>query len=146
MANTVLDEAREIAAGTPWAYLATCRRDQPTVRPIHPLWDDGGIWIASGPDSPKMRQIRANPKVSLFWHLTDALKHLTVTGTAASVTDPDEKRRLWDAFDYDLAQYFPDGPDSPDYGLMHITPTRVECWSLPEMGANVPARVWHASR
>ncbi len=144
MSNTVLDEAREIAGQSAWAYLATARGDQPAVRPIHPTWDGDTVWIAAGTHSPKMRHIQANAKVALFWHLTDALRHLTVTGTAECVTDAAEKRRLWDVFDYDLSAYFPDGPDSPDYALIKVAPTRVECWSLPEMGGGTPARVWRA--
>lgn len=144
MSNPVFDEARDIAGGSAWAYLATCRGTQPTVRPVHPLWDDGVVWIATSTDSPKMRHVGANAQVELFWHLTDALRHLTVTGTAECVTDSGEKQRLWDLFDYDLAAYWPEGPDSPTYGLMKVTPTRVECWSLPEMGSGTPGRVWRA--
>ena len=144
MQNAVLAEAREIAGASMWAYLATSRGDQVTLRPVHPQWENGSIWIATAAHSSKMRHIRTNPKVALFWHLTDALRHLSVTGTADCVTDAAEKRRMWDVFDYDLGVYFPDGPDSEDYVLLRVRPTRVECWGLGEMGGGTPARVWRA--
>ena len=144
MANAILDEARDIAGQSSWAYLATARADQPTVRPIHPLWEGDVVWVATGIDSPKVRHVQGNAHVELFWHLTDALRHLTVTGTAECVTDQAEKSRMWDVFDYDLSAYWPDGPTSDKYALLKITPTRVECWSLPEMGGGTAPRVWRA--
>lgn len=144
MSNAVLDEARAIAGETMWAYLATTRGDQPVVRPVHPMWEGDVLWIATGPDSPKAKQIRRNPKVALFWHLTEKLQHLTVLGAGEVVTDVGEKLRLWDLFDYDLSAYIPEGPESPAYALLKIVPTFVECWALPEMGAGTPPRRWRA--
>ncbi len=143
-ASTIFDEARDIARGSMWAYLATSRGGQATVRPVHPIWEGDTLWVATGADSPKVRHVRANPRVELFWHLTDAVRHLTVTGTAACIDAPAEKHRLWDLFDYDLSAYWPDGADSEQYLLLHIQPTRVECSSLVEMGSGIPARVWRA--
>jgi hypothetical protein len=71
-----------------------------------------------------------------------------VTGKATFVEDPAEKKRIWDAkvFDYDLSQFWPAGPDSKDFGLMLITPHRVELTSLPEMMAGKRPEVWRPSR
>ncbi|MGC1192245.1 MAG: hypothetical protein WA861_16740, partial [Candidatus Binatus sp.] len=74
--------------------------------------------------------------------------HLTVTGKAKFVEDFAEKKRIWNGkvFDYDLAQFWPGGPESKDFGLMLITPDRVELTSLPEMTTGKPPEVWRAPR
>ena len=33
-------------------------------------------------------------------------------------------------------------PDSPAYGLLKLTPWRIELWSLPDMMKGVPNSVW----
>ena len=72
--------------------------------------------------------------------------HLTVTGTAKFVEDLTEKKRIWNGkvFDYDLSQFWPAGPESKDFGLMLITPDRVELTSLPEMMTGKKPEVWRA--
>jgi general stress protein 26 len=74
--------------------------------------------------------------------------HLTVTGKASFVEDPAEKKRIWNGkiFDYDLAQFWPGGAESKDFGLMLITPSRVEVTSLAEMSQGKPPQVWRAGK
>jgi general stress protein 26 len=74
--------------------------------------------------------------------------HLTVTGTAKFVEDLTEKKRIWNGkvFDYDLSQFWPEGAESKDFGLMLITPDRVELTSLPEMMAGKKPQVWRSTR
>ena len=107
------------------------------------MWEGDALWIAATTGSPKMRDVAGDSRVELFWHLTDALRHLTITGTAELVTDPAEKTRMWDVFDIDLGEYYR-GPEDEDYGLMKITPRRIECWSLLEMRSGIGPRVWKA--
>lgn len=142
MDNEIMKEARDISRATEWAYLATSRRGQPTIRPIRVAWDSNAVWVACNADSPKMRHIAKDERVELFFHLTEALRHLTVTGTAEAVTDPADKKRVWGVFDFDLRGYYPAGPSDSNFGLMKITPSRIECWSLGEMRQGRPGRVW----
>ncbi len=74
--------------------------------------------------------------------------HLTVTGKAAFVEDLAEKKRIWNGhvFDYELGQFWPAGPESKDFGLMLITPARIELTSLPVMTTGKKPEVWHAPR
>ena len=62
-----------------------------------------------------------------------------VRGTADVLTDPATKERIWDVMDYDLAQFWPDGPSSSDYCVIRVTPTRVE---LSEMFGTMNKRIW----
>jgi general stress protein 26 len=138
--------AREVAAKATWAYLATADGDQPKVRVVHPAVEDRHIWVATGRNSAKARHIAANPKVELFYQIGADMVHLTVRGTARFIDDVAEKKRIWNGkiFDYELAQFWPDGPESKDFGLLLITPSRVELTSLGDLAQGRPPEVWRA--
>jgi len=136
------------AAKATWAYLATADGTQPRVKVVHPAFERERVWVATGRASAKARHIAKNSNVELFYQVSSEMVHLTVTGKATFIENPAEKKRIWDAkiFDYDLAQFWPDGPTSKDFGLMLITPTRVELTSLPEMMTGKAPEVGRASR
>jgi general stress protein 26 len=142
------EKVHAVAAKATWAYLATAKSDQPKVRVVHPAFEGERVWVATGRTSAKAGHIEKNPKVELFYQLGPEMIHLTVTGKARFVEDLAEKKRIWNGkvFDYDLAQFWPSGPESKDFGLMLIEPERVELTSLGEMTAGKPAEVWRASR
>lgn len=103
---------------------------QPQSTPVWFRWDGATFLIFSQPDVPKVRNIAANPRVSL--HLVgepDAEEGLTVEGTAA--VDPDAPRA--DAIDAYVAKYgelmagYGWTPESmaADYSVaVRVTPTR----------------------
>jgi general stress protein 26 len=136
------------AAKATWAYLATALGDQPKVRVVHPAFEGERVWVATGSGSAKARQVGKNSNVEMFYQVGADMVHLTVTGKAAFVEDLAEKKRIWNAsiFDYDLAQFWPAGAESKDFGLMLITPTRVELTSLPEMMTGKKPEVWRPAR
>jgi general stress protein 26 len=139
-------KVHEAAKKATWAYLATAIDGQPKVRVVHPAIEGRKVWVATGPTSAKARQIQRNPKVELFYQIGSDFVHLTVTGEARFVTDVAEKKRVWDGkvFDYELAQFFPEGPTSANFGLLLITPRRVELTSLPAMTQGQKPEVWRA--
>ncbi len=142
------DKVHATAAKATWAYLATASGTQPKVRVVHPAFEGERVWVATGRASAKARHIDKNSKVELFYQIGAEMVHLTVTGNAKFVEDIAEKKRIWNSkvFDYDLAQFWPGGPESKDFGLMLITPDRVELTSLPEMTTGIKPEVWHAPR
>jgi general stress protein 26 len=135
------------AAKATWAYLATADGNQPKVRVVHPAFEGERVWVGTGRTSPKAGHVTRNSNVELFYQIGADMVHLTVTGKAKFVEDLAEKKRIWDGkvFDYDLSQFWPAGPESSDFGLMLITPTRVELTSLPEMITGKKPEVWRAS-
>ncbi len=142
------DKARTVAAKATWAYLATADGTQPRVRVVHPAIEGERVWLATGRSSAKARHVANNPRVELFYQIGADMVHLTVTGKAKFVEDLAEKKRIWDGkvFDYDLAQFWPGGPESKDFGLMLITPERVELTSLAEMTAGKKPEIWRTPR
>lgn len=123
-----------------WCALATVDGDAPRVRMIHPTWDGDVLWFATGPASPKAKQLRDNPKVDIQYQVAPPdFIHVMVRGQAELVTDQATKQHAWDAIDYDLTQFGSTGPDDPNFLPVRITPTRVE---LSEMFGSVNKRVW----
>lgn len=142
------NKAREVGAKATWAYLATTVGDQPKVRVVHPAIEGGRVWVATGRNSAKARQIGKNPRVELFYQIGSDMVHLTITGRARFVEDALEKKRVWDGkiFDYELGQFWPQGPGSKDFGLMLIEPESAELTSLPDMTQGKSPQRWRVAR
>ena len=108
-------------------YLATCDGDQPVVRSISPIVeDDRTIWVTTSATANKVKQIQKNPRVCfLFAVQPSGEKAAAVYGRAQIVTDLETKKRIWGLASFDLSQFFPDGPESPGYGLLRIVPDEI---------------------
>ncbi len=122
-----LDEVRSEASRlSPWAHMATVGSDgRPDVVPVHPAWLDGTLWIMTGADSVKVRNIRDNPAVALHWQVDESGDGVEVWGEASAHTDTETKHRLWTGvFDYDLNAFAPDGPDSDSVCFVAVAPER----------------------
>ena len=125
-----------------WCALATVADNQARVRMVHPTWEGDVLWIATGPNTAKAREIQENGSVDIQFQVApDDFVHLMVRGTASILTDQPTKDRIWDVMDYDLAQFWPGGPTSPDYCVVKVQPARVE---LSLMFGTMNKRVWKA--
>jgi general stress protein 26 len=142
------NKACEVSAKATWAYLATTIGNQPKVRVVHPAIEGRRVWVATGRNSAKARQIGKNPRVELFYQIGSDMVHLTITGRARFVEDPLEKKRVWEGkiFDYELAQFWPQGPGSEDFGLMLIEPETAELTSLPDMTQGKSPERWQIAK
>lgn len=123
-----------------WCALATVAGSEARVRMVHPTWEADTLWIATGPTTAKAREIRDNPAVDIQFQVApDDFIHLLVRGKAEILTDQPTKERVWNVLDYDLSQFWPGGPASPDYCIIKVQPERVE---LSEMFGTMNKRVW----
>ncbi|MFD5800524.1 MULTISPECIES: pyridoxamine 5'-phosphate oxidase family protein [unclassified Streptomyces] len=109
-----------------WAHIATVGADnKPDVVPVWPAWEGETVWISTGAKSVKVRNIAANPAVAMHWQVDASGDGVMLWGTATVYTDIDTKRRLWTGlFDYDLNDFVPDGPESPEAAFVAIAPER----------------------
>lgn len=120
---------------------------RPRSRILHPIWEGPTGWIATGRRSFKAKHIESNPYLSLsYWDPTH--QQVYVDCRAQWEEKSQEKHRVWQLFHstppplgYDLAQYF-GAPDDPSYGLLRLSPWRIELWSLEDLGKGRPPRVW----
>lgn len=125
-----------------WCALATVAGNEPRVRMVHPTWEGDTLWIATGPQTPKATQIRDNGAVDIQFQVApDDFVHLLVRGRAEICQDQATKTRVWDVMDYDLAQFWPQGPESDEYCVVRVEPERVE---LSDMFGTQNKRVWYA--
>ena len=65
--------------------------------------------------------------------------------------DPAIKRRIWALFKdtpppvgYDPQHFWPGGVEDPTFGVLRLTPTRIELWTGEELMAGTPPKVWRA--
>ena len=140
------EDVAAASAKAVWCALATVRgsgdRAEPRVRIVHPTWEGDVLWLATGPATPKARQMAANPMVDIQFQVAPPdFRHIMVRGRAELCMDDATRQHAWDALDYDLKDFFPGGPADPNYVAIRITPTRVE---LSEMFGSVNKRVWRA--
>jgi len=119
-----------------WCSVTTINRaNRPRSRVLHPIWEGQTGWIATGRQSHKSKHLAENPYISLTY-MKDPLNPVYVDCKAEWVDDMAEKQRIWDLFTntppplgYELAQFF-GTVDSAGYGLLKLTPWRIELYSL----------------
>lgn len=101
--DTIIIAAHEIINETTYCGLVTIDSvGQPQVRTMNPfpVKDDFVIWFATSRESRKAREIKANPKVCVYFanHLT-AKGYVNINGTATVIDDKElllkMKRDYW---------------------------------------------------
>ena len=140
------EEAQALIAGAPIAFLATAWGEQPIARAVTPTYEGLMAYVATDPDTSKVRQVRRNPLVDLLHWSTD-FRHLSLRGRASMVDDAVVRERMWSAFPYALEDYFEHAGcegQKAAYGLMRIEPFRIELWSLGSLATGKPPQVWRA--
>jgi general stress protein 26 len=147
IAETFDERVRRIV----WCTVTTVdTRGRPFSRILHPVWEGATGWIATGRKTLKAKHLAGNPMVALsYW---DA-QHDTVIAQCRAewCDDAATKRRIWDLLastpppvGYDPSLFFKEGKDSPEYGVLKLTPTRVELWAGQDMMMGSPPTVWRA--
>ena len=147
MSKMSKDEAAEFFAAANaaakksiWAAVATVANGTPRVRMVHPTWEGEILWFATGASTPKALQIRQLSDVDLQFQVAPPdFIHLLVRGTATVHDDQATKDHAWGVLDYDLAQFWPEGPTSAEFVAVKVSPSRVE---LSEMFGTANRRVW----
>jgi len=86
--------------------------------------EDWVIWLGTSPKSRKVKQIKNNPNVMVFYYDSDSHSYVSVAGQARLVSDSDKKTHYWKK---GWTRYYPD-PEK-DYVLIKVTPKRIELCS-----------------
>jgi hypothetical protein len=134
-----------------WCTAVTVdRKGRPRSRILHPIWEGPVGWIATGRDSFKARHLESNPYVSLtYW--TPEHKQIYAECKAEWDDSPDQKRRIWElykstppplGYDPAIIPDWKDGPESPSFGVLKLSPWRIELSSIFDMMAGKPPQVW----
>lgn len=132
----------EAARKATWCAVATVDGGVPRVRLVHPTWEGETLWFATARSSPKATQLAANPAVDIQYQVAAPdFVHILVAGIAELLDDQVTREHVWEVMDYDLADFWPDGPGTEDFVAVKISPSRVE---LSEMFGMSNKRVWRA--
>lgn len=83
------------------------------------------IYFTTNTSSRKIRQIRENKKVCLYFVLPKKFKGVSAIGTIEEVTDQTVKEDFWQTGWY---IYYHKGAKDPDYTLLKFTTKFMHCW------------------
>jgi len=102
--------------------LATVDGDRPSARPMTLMKVDGELFMLTQTGTPKIAQLRANPRCVVHRALSDDRGNgfISLDCTAAEEPDPAERRRL-----YTRAAYAPTywkSPEDPTFCLLRLVP------------------------
>lgn len=150
----IAEELHQRTSRIVWASAATIdRRDRTRIRILHPVWEGQICWIGTNPRGLLSKHLAERPYMSLSYVNGflegEGTEQVYVDCTTEWVEDPAEKRRVWEytkslpkPVGHDPAVSF-DSFDSPKYGLLRLTPWRIEIGSLtPSDGWK--QQIWHA--
>jgi nitroimidazol reductase NimA-like FMN-containing flavoprotein (pyridoxamine 5'-phosphate oxidase superfamily) len=127
--------ALESTTPTQTTFLATTRPDgRPHVAGVGAVWDDGKVYVVSGPGTRKSRNLAENASCAISMPLPGL--DLVIEGTAAKVTDDETLHRLakryadqgWPATVKAGAfthEYSAPSAGPPPWNLYAITPTTI---------------------
>jgi len=133
LTNDMEKEAWDKFSGYETVMLATSEGDQPRVRPVTLIRHRDSFWVATGAESAKVAQIRANPKVEFCLPLKseEGNGYVRVGGSGEVVDDQRIKEDLACHIEF-FANYWK-GADDPTYALIKISPREVEYMRPGEM-------------
>ncbi len=109
----------------------------PHVVPVCPVLAEGKVYFASGSDSRKVRNLKANPRLALLVDLYSedwsSLKGVMVQGTVRLLQRGPQFRKIRTLLYRKYPQY-PEEAALEESGdtIVEMTPTRLSLWGLDE--------------
>ena len=95
-----------------------------TMAPFPPE-DDWTIWLGTFPTSRKVKQIRNNPNVIVFYFDAESKSYVSVSGQAEIINEPALKDKYWKS---GWKMFYPD--KDTQYILIKVTPVKMEICSF----------------
>ncbi|MEO6636864.1 MAG: pyridoxamine 5'-phosphate oxidase family protein [Ginsengibacter sp.] len=95
---------------------------------------DGKSWFFTYDESNKVKQIEADPKVSLLYQ-TEKMLFIECAGHATIIR---QKKLLQEKWVDELSRWFPDGINTPGICLIKVDATRITFWDKEEEGEYKP--------
>lgn len=103
-----------------YAYLSTCDKNQPRVRPVALFYVDGSFWVVTFKGDAKVAQIRNNKLIEVCFPIREEgnTGYIRATGTAR-IDNDSYNRQEASEFCYFFEEYF-SGVDDPNFTLLEI--------------------------
>jgi general stress protein 26 len=138
---TLIASARELMTTVRYCALITIdAHGRAQARAMDPFPPDENlvVWLATNPTSRKVREIRRNPHVVLYYFDSASQGYVSISGIARIVNDPKEKVRHWKE---EWKAFYPNRPE--DYLLIAVTPEKLEV-VIEQKGIVGKSRTWKA--
>lgn len=87
--------------------------------------DDLEVIFSTNTSSTKVRQIKADPRVSIYYCNPGQFHGLMLNGDIEIVDDAALRHAIWNE---GWERYYPGGPDDPDHTVLRLRPRHVEGW------------------
>ena len=102
---------------------------RPHARPVDGVWVDGALCFGGSPETRWVRNLRANPSISV--HLSSEAEAIILEGTAEYVTDPSHPLAVPStaASKAKYPQYY-SGTEPPFRPFWALRPTTAFAWTL----------------
>jgi general stress protein 26 len=131
-----------------WCNCATIdAAGRPRSRVLHPLWEGPTGWVTTKRSTPKIKQIAANPFVSLAY-IQDPFKPVYVECRTVLDEDLTTRQRIWELcrntpepVGFDPAAIWGEIAD-PDNVLLRLSPWRIE---LNDFSGPPRTRIWRSA-
>ena len=123
---TIMAAAREVMEKARYCALVTLDANgQPQARVMDAFApeQDLTVYMATNPVTRKVEQIRADPRVTLFYFDPSGPGYVTLLARAELLTDPAEKEEHWKE---DWAAFYADKNRGEDFILIRCKPFRLE--------------------
>jgi general stress protein 26 len=82
------------------------------------------VYLGTNTSSMKLREVGADPWVSVYYMIPDRFMGLCLVGKA--VADPEARAALWVE---GWEMYYPKGRGDPDYTVLRVDPVRARGWN-----------------
>jgi general stress protein 26 len=131
-----------------WCTVSTLdTRGRPYSRILHPIWEGSTGWIATGRHTLKAKHLAQSPFVALaYWDPQQDT--VMIQARAEWCDDAPTKARIWNLLKttpppvgYDPELFWRAGVGDPGYGVLRITPLRIQLLTGAEMMQGKPARL-----
>jgi len=126
--DSLLTVAKIIIDSAPSRILVTVDeygKPQARIMSVFPPEENMVIWLGTSTNSRKVKQIKKNPNVMVFYSDPEGGSYVSVAGQARLVDDPEKKAHYWKE---GWTRFYPD-PEK-DYILIEVTPERLEVCSF----------------
>ena len=141
--DAIISAAKELIKSARYCGLITLDESgHPQVRTMDPIspGKDMVVWLGTNKNSRKVREIRNDSRVSLYYEAPDGGGYVVIKGNASVVDDPGSKEKCWKE---EWAEFYPDRHST--YALIRVVPERLEIISYKHgiVGSSQPWAVPH---
>ena len=102
--------------------------------------DDFFVYFTTNTSSPKIANIKTNPKVSIYYCKPAEFRGLMLAGEMKIVTDRTEKERVWQQ---GWEMYYPNGVHDPDHTVLRLRPVAAKYYhQLNSFHFDLKGKAW----